>query len=52
VVDDIATSGASLRAAIGALRAAGWFVGGAAVIAATPLRDASNCQASSPTGGR
>lgn len=52
VVDDIATSGASLRAAIGALRAAGWYVGGAAVIAATPLRDAQNCQPSSPTGGR
>lgn len=52
VVDDIATSGASLRAAIGALRTAGWSVGGAAVIAATPARDAPSCRPASPTGGR
>jgi predicted amidophosphoribosyltransferase len=40
VVDDIATSGASLRAAFGALRAASWSVDAAAVIAATPVRAA------------
>jgi predicted amidophosphoribosyltransferase len=52
VVDDIATSGASLRAAFAALRAAGWSVQAAAVIAATPLRDALRYGSADPTGGR
>jgi predicted amidophosphoribosyltransferase len=43
VVDDIATSGASLRAAFAALRAAGWRIDAAAVIAATPSRAAPSC---------
>jgi predicted amidophosphoribosyltransferase len=40
VVDDIVTSGATLREASASLRAAGWPVAGSAVIAATPLRRA------------
>lgn len=38
VVDDVTTSGATLRAVAGVLRAAGATVSGAAVLAATPLR--------------
>ena len=39
LVDDVVTSGATLRESARALQAAGWPVLGAAVIAATPRRD-------------
>jgi predicted amidophosphoribosyltransferase len=51
VVDDIATSGASLRAAFSALRAANWSVEAAAVIAATPVRAGTMGGRPSSTGG-
>ena len=38
IVDDIVTSGATLREAAAALQEAGWTVAGAAVVAATPRR--------------
>jgi predicted amidophosphoribosyltransferase len=40
VVDDIVTTGATVRACVRALESAGWPVVGAAVVAATPRRSA------------
>jgi predicted amidophosphoribosyltransferase len=41
VVDDIVTTGATVRACVRALESAGWAVVGAAVVAATPRRSAA-----------
>jgi predicted amidophosphoribosyltransferase len=41
LVDDVVTTGATLREARRALREAGWDVAGAAAVAATPRRDSS-----------
>ncbi|HET6878388.1 MAG TPA: phosphoribosyltransferase family protein [Jatrophihabitans sp.] len=50
LVDDIVTTGATLREAARALQSAGWPVLGAAVVAATPRRRAGTIGTSGPGG--